>query len=191
MPADPVQITQLLLEWRNGRKAALHELTPIVYAELHRLAGGYMRSQRPDHPLQPTALVNEAYLRLLGQENRDWQNRVHFLATAAQAMRQVLVDFARKSKAAKRDFGYQVTLDDAVGGQGHSLESVIALNDSLDRLAVIDPRRARAIELRYFGGLSLEETAEAIGTTVATARRDLALGQAWLRGDLTRRAPAE
>lgn len=187
MAADPAQITQLLLDWRNGREAALAELTPIVYHELHRLAGAYMRGQRPDHPLQPTALVNEAYVRLLGHASPEWQNRVHFLASAAQIMRRILVDFARKKKAAKRDFGRQVTFEDAIAGARSSPEDVIALNDSLDRLAEMDARRAKAIELRYFGGLSLEEAAEALGTTVATVRRDVALGQAWLRGDLTRK----
>jgi len=184
-------VTRLLLDWRNGREAALSELTPIIYDELHRLAGAYMRRQRPDHPLQPTALVNEAYLRLLGHEAPALQNRVHFMATAAQIMRQVLVDFARKKQAAKRDFGHRVTLDDAIPGRRDSQENLIALNDSLERLAKIDPRRAKAIELRYFGGLSLEETAEAIGSTVATVRRDVALGQAWLRGELSRKATAE
>src|SRR5262249_31757877 len=144
MPPGSAQITQLLLDWRNGRKAAIEELTPIVYQELHRLAGAFMRGQCPNHPLQPPALVNEAYLRLLGQDSPDWQNRVHFLATAARIMRQVLVDFARRKNAAKRDFGCQVTMDDAIAGRSNSPEDVIALNGSLDRLAEMDPRRARA-----------------------------------------------
>ena len=188
MQRDPSEITRLLLEWRNGRNEALAELTPVIYHELHRLADSCMRRQPPGHPLQPTELINEAYLRLLGNQPQQWQNRAHFVATAAQIMRQVLVDFARKKHTAKRDFGRQVTLDEKISGNDSHTEDVIALHDSLNRLAAVDARRARAIELRYFGGLSLEETAEAMALTVATVRRDVALGQAWLRGELTRKA---
>ena len=190
MQGDPSQVTRLLQDWRNGRQDALEQLAPIIHRELHRLASSYMRGQRVDHPLQPTALVNEAYIRLLGHEPPDWRDRAHFLATAAHIMRHVLVDFARRKGAAKRDFGRQVTWDDSIQGPRNSPEDVIALNDSLDRLAEMDPRRAKAIELRFFGGLSLEETAEAMASTVATVRRDVALGCAWLRGELTRKANA-
>jgi RNA polymerase sigma factor (TIGR02999 family) len=175
------EVTRLLVEWRQGRREALDELTPIVYRELHRLAGGYMRRQGAGHPLQPTALVNEAYVRLLGAETPDWQNRAHFMAAAARIMRQILVDFARRKSAAKRDFGRQVTLDDHVAGTEGARVEVILLNDALEKLAQADERKARVIELRYFGGLSLEETAEAMGLTVPTVRRDAALAQAWLR----------
>jgi RNA polymerase sigma factor (TIGR02999 family) len=177
-------VTQLLQDWRAGSAAALDELTPLIYQELRRIAALYLRKEARGHALQPTALVNEAYLRILKEKTPDWQNRAHFLAVAAQLMRQILVDGARRRRAAKRDFGQQVTLYDHVAEAKDSPVDLIALNDALDRLAARDPRKARAIELRYFGGLDLQETAEAMGLTVATVRRDVALAQTWLRQEL-------
>lgn len=178
------RVTQLLLDWRGGRREALEELTPLVYQELRRVAANYLRKEAAGHVLQPTALVNEAYIKMMGVKTPEWQNRAHFLAVAAQMMRQILVDHARHQRAAKRDFGQQVTLDERAAFTDDSRVDMIALNDALDRLAARDPRKARVIELRYFGGLDLGETAEAMGLTVATVRRDVALGQTWLRREL-------
>jgi RNA polymerase sigma factor (TIGR02999 family) len=178
------RVTQLLADWRAGRQEALNELTPLIYAELRRVAANYLRKEVPGHILTPTALVNEAYLKMIGREMPEWRNRSHFLAVAAQMMRQILVDYARQNRAAKRDFGRQVTLDEQAAMTTDGQVDLIGLNDALERLASWDARKARAIELRYFAGLDLEETAEVMGLTVATVRRDVALGQTFLRQEL-------
>jgi len=183
-PSELSHVTRLLQEWKGGRREALNELAPMVDRELRRVAAAYLRRERKGHSLQPTALVNEAYLRLIGSDPLDWQNRAHFMAAAARAMRQILVDFARKKRAAKRDFGQRVTLDAQLAGTENTQLEVILLSDALDRLAAVDARKAQVIELRYFGGLSLEETAEALHLTVATVRRDVALAQALLREEM-------
>src|SRR5216110_2527989 len=154
-------ITQLLRSWGEGSEEALERLTPFVYQELHRLAHHYMRQEKPGHTLQTTALVNEAYLRLVDQKYVHWKNRVHFFALSAQLMRRILVDHARKRKYAKRGGdAQQVSLDEAMIVSRERGADLIALDDALEKLAAIDPRKSKVVELRFFGGLSVEETAE-------------------------------
>lgn len=180
MPATH-DITQLLLEWRNGNQAALEQLTPLVYAELRRLAARYLRRERQGHSLQATALVHEAYLHLIGQQNIDWQNRAHFIGVAARLMRQILVDHARAHAAAKRGKGAEnLPLDEAQAAAQKITPDVIALDEALHALAKFDERKSRMIELRYFGGLEMEEIAEVTGLSIATIRRDLRMAEAWL-----------
>jgi RNA polymerase sigma factor (TIGR02999 family) len=177
---DPGSVTGLLLAWREGDDAALEQLVPLVHQELHRIARGCMRGERTGHSLQATALVNEAYLRLIGAQQVDWQNRVHFLAVSARLMRRILVDFARKKKYQKRGGGAQdVTLDEAliVVEPGRDL---LALDEALDALAKMDERKAKVVEMRYFGGLTVEETAIALGVSPDTVMRDWRLAKAWL-----------
>lgn len=177
----PHDVTGLLLDWRNGDHQALEKLTPLVYGELRRLAARYLRREREGHTLQTTALVNEAYLQLIGQKERDWQNRAHFLAIASHLMRNILVDHARAHAAAKRGGGEQaLQLDEAVKVPGKAAPDVLALDDALKDLARHDERKSRIIELRYFGGLSLDEIAEVTGLSVATLRRELRMAEAWL-----------
>jgi RNA polymerase sigma factor (TIGR02999 family) len=179
------QITQLLTRWRKGDAAAFEELTPLVYDELRELAGAYMRRERPDHTLQPTALVHEAYLRLAGVRSARFENRVHFYGAAARAMRRILVDHARQRGAAKRGHGLDpVSLDDvAVAGIDLRLD-LVSLDRTLDRLAAIAPEPARVVELRYFGGLSVQETAAFLGIAPATVKRRWAFARAWLHREL-------
>lgn len=179
--------TGILLAWRAGDEAALATLTSLVYDELHRLARYYMARERPGHTLQATALVNEAYLKLVDASRVRWQNRAHFMAVAAQTMRRILVDLARKRRGQKRGGGARpVTLHEAllVGGQPGS--DLVALDDALEGLAKLDPRKSRVVELRFFGGLSLEETAEALGVSTDTVGRDWSAARAWLLRELTR-----
>ena len=174
-------VTQLLREWRNGDLQALEKLTTLVYDELRRLAARYLRRERPDHTLQATALVNEAYLQLIGQQQMDWKNRAHFIGVAAHLMRNILVDHARAHASAKQRRGEQaLPLNEAIGIPGKTAPDVIALDDALKDLARIDERKSRIIELRYFGGLSMEETAEVTGLSIATIRRELRMAEAWL-----------
>src|SRR5262245_22016089 len=174
-------VTRLLREWRSGDQQALEQLTALVYDELRRLAAHYIRRERPDHTLQATALINEAYLRLIGQQQNDWQNRAHFIGVAAHLMRNILVDHTRARAAAKRGRGAkELPLDEAIGVPGKTAPDIIALDDALKDLAKRDERKSRIIELRYFGGLSMEETAEVIGLSVATARREMRMAEAWL-----------
>ena len=180
---DSQEITRLLLDWQNGRKAALDELTPLVYQELHRLAASYLRHDRPDHTLQPTALIHEAYLRMVHQDMPDWKSRTHFFGVAAHIMRQILVDHARKFRAAKRGGGKKEQLSTIISDE--KVTDVLLLNDALSRLSSIDPRKCEVIELRYFGGLNIEETAEALGISVATVGRDLRMAEAWLHRELS------
>src|SRR4051812_26886700 len=156
------QVTRLLIDWRKGNKAALDQLTPLVYSELHKLADSYLRNERGAATLQPTALVHEAYLRLVAQDLPDWESRSHFFGVAAQLMRQVLVDHARKNRSAKRGGGAErVSLDEAIPLSSDPNVSVIDLDDALTALAAVDARKVRVLELRFFGGLSVEETAQA------------------------------
>ena len=181
MASSPHQVTQLLLDWRNGDQEALEKLTPLLYGELRRLAESYLRRERPNHTLQATALVNEAFLQLLGNNPVDWQNRAHFFGIAARLMRQILVDHARAHSARKRGSGQDaLPLDDAIEVPGTRASDVVALDDALQDLAAFDDRKSRIIELRYFGGLSIEETAEVAGISVATVRRELRMAEAWL-----------
>ena len=178
-------ITQLLIDWSKGDQAALERLMPLVYSELRRLASNYLRRERGEHTLQPTALVNEAYLKLVDQRNAKWQNRAHFFGISAQLMRRILVDHARQHQAVKR------------GGSGQrrvsitSVEKIakpevdlLALNEALDELAKMDPQQSRIVELKFFGGLSIDEIAEVLGIGHATVERDWKMARAWLRRQL-------
>jgi RNA polymerase sigma-70 factor (ECF subfamily) len=173
-------LTRLLLDWKNGNKAALDELTPVVYQELRRLANSYLRKERPDHTLQPTALIHEAYMRLIDQNTPDFQSRAHFFGVAAQLMRQILVDHARAHRAAKRGHGQKVELNEALAYSSEKSEDLVALDDALKELEKFDERKCRVIELRFFGGLSIEEIGQALGISVATVGRELRMAQAWL-----------
>jgi RNA polymerase sigma factor (TIGR02999 family) len=177
-------VTALLFAWRGGDERALEQLLPLVHGELHRIARGCMKGERAGHSLQATALVNEAYLRLIGAQQVDWQNRVHFLAVSARLMRRILVDFARSKKYQKRGGGAQaVTLDEAlvVSEPGRDL---VALDEALDALAKMDERKAKVVEMRFFGGLSVEETAAALSVSADTVMRDWRLAKAWLLREL-------
>ena len=184
MPDVRQQVTALIAEVRLGRKDALDRLMPLVYPELRRVAGNQMRAERAGHTLQPTALVHEAFLRLVDQSRADWQSRAHFFAAAAQLMRHLLVDYARRRGAAKR--GVRVTLDEQVfqHGDADQTEEILAVDQVLERLAALDPRQARVVELRYFGGLSVEETAEALGIAPRTVKLDWATAKAWMKVQL-------
>lgn len=176
-------VTQLLLDWNNGDKAALDKLIPAVYKELRRVAAHYLRGERSGHTLQPTALVHEAYLRLINQTQVTWQNRVHFFGAAAQIMRRILVDHARERNAAKRGGGaYKLTLDEALAPSfGPPDVDLIGLDHALEELAALDTQQGRVVELRFFGGLSIEETAEVLGISAATVKRDWTTAKLWLR----------
>ena len=176
-------VSQLLIAWGRGEPAALAQLTPRVYRELHKLARAYLRRGRPNQTLQPTALINEAYLRLLDQsEPVQWENRAHFYGIAARLMRMILVDHARARDAAKRGgAGAAVTLDECRAVSPGRAPDVLEIDEALDRLAAVDERKAKVIELRYFGGMDREEVAAALGLTLSTVKRDLRLGEAWLR----------
>ena len=178
--------TELLHAWGEGDTTALDKLTPLVHKELHRLARHYMRGERPDHTLQATALVNEAYLRLIDWKNARWQNRAYFAAVAAQLMRRILVDHARSRHYAKRGGGAQrVSLNDVVLVSEKRAPEVIALDDALRRLDAIDPRKGQVVELRFFGGLSVKETAEVLKVSPQTVLRDWDLAKAWLHREIS------
>ncbi|HLH38783.1 MAG TPA: sigma-70 family RNA polymerase sigma factor [Bryobacteraceae bacterium] len=177
----PTEVTQLLRDWRNGDKAALDRMTPILYEELRRLARHFLSSERPDHTLQPTALVHEAYLRLVDQHAVDWQNRAHFLGVAASMMRRVLINHARANQAAKREgFSKAIGLEDALGVFTNPRVDVLELNSALQQLTELDPQQGRVVELRYFGGLTIEETAEVMGISPATVKREWGTAKLWL-----------
>ena len=181
---EPGSVTALLFAWRGGDDGALEQLVPLVHEELHRIARGCMKGERAGHSLQATALVNEAYLRLMGAQQVDWQNRVHFLAVSARLMRRILVDFARSKKYQKRGGGAEpVTLDEGlvVSEPGRDL---VALDEALDALAKMDERKSKVVEMRFFGGLSVEETAAALGVSPDTVMRDWRLAKAWLLREL-------
>lgn len=175
------QVTPLLKQWQEGNEGALEALMPLVYNELKRLAGSYLRQERRDHTLQSAALVNEAYLRLIDQTRIQWQNKAHFFGIAAQMMRRILVDHARSHKASKRGAGVPaLALDEAVV-QAHSQSiDLLDLDEALETLAKVDPQQSRIVELRFFGGLSIEDTANVLGISPATVKRDWAAARAWL-----------
>jgi RNA polymerase sigma factor (TIGR02999 family) len=184
-PADPSEVTQLLIDWSHGDRAALEKLTPLVYEELRRLAHRYMEGQRPDHTLQTTALVNEAYLRLADQRRPNFTNRSHFLAVAAKAMRQILVNHAKAAQRQKRGAGAsKVELDEAALVSPEETGAILDLNDALERLATLDSRKAEVVELSYFGGLKQEEIAEVLKVSTVTVRRDWVFAKAWLYAEL-------
>ncbi len=182
MAEEPAnELTQLLFEWKQGNREALDALTPIVYQELRRLAGSYLRRERSDHTLQPTALIHEAYVRLVDQNTPQFQSRAHFFGVASQLMRQILVDHARSHRAAKRGGeGKKVSLENAVVFTEERSEELLALDEALSKLSEFDERKAKAVELRFFGGLSIEEIAQALDISVATVGRELRMAQAWL-----------
>jgi len=184
---SPQEVTQLLLAWSQGDQSALDQLIPLVHAELHRLAHRCMDRERAGHTLQTTALVNEAYLRLIDSSQVRWQNRAHFFAVAAQLMRRILVDFARSRHNLKRGGAAQrVSLDEALLVPQEPDPDLIALDEALNVLAALDPRQARAVELRFFGGLSVEETAEVLQVSPETVHRDWRVAKAWLLRELDR-----
>jgi RNA polymerase sigma-70 factor (ECF subfamily) len=185
--SSPQQVvTNLLVEWKQGNKAAMDLLTPLVYNELRRLAERYLRNERSAATLQPTALVHEAYLRLVAQSMPDWESRAHFFGVAAHLMRQILVDHARKYRSAKRGGGVEkMSIDEIVGLGADKPGDIIALDDALKALAEIDERKSKVIELRFFGGLSVEETAVALGLSAATIGREQRLAEAWLHRELS------
>lgn len=182
-------ITKLLHGWEGGDRAALDALVPVVYKELRRLAHCELRKERPGHTLQSAALVHEAYFRLIGRELPQWEGRTHFFAIAAQLMRQILVDYARRRRASKRGSGaYMLELDDVLSvAQGKDDVDLVAIDDALNTLAEVDPRQCRVVELRFFAGLSLEETSEAMGIATATVQRDWTAARAWLHREISRR----
>ena len=185
---DNSDITQLLIAWSDGRREALDDLMPMVYADLRRVAAGYMRREAVGHALQPTALVHEAYVRLVDQKQVKWRNRAHFFGVAAGLMRRILVDHARRRRADKRGGGWErVTLagDEAATDSRKEID-VLSLHEALERLAEFDPQQERIVELRYFGGLTIEETAEVVGISAATVVREWTIAKAWLRADLSR-----
>jgi RNA polymerase sigma-70 factor (ECF subfamily) len=182
---SPQEVTQLLAHWSNGDDAALAELTPLIYEELRRLAHHFMDGQRSDHTLQTTALVNEAYLRLADQTNPSWQNRAHFFAVAARAMRQILVNYAKSYGTQKRGGGaLKVELDEAAIVSPQQAREIVDLHEALERLATLDSRKAEVVELKYFGGLNYDEMAEVLKISRITVRRDWEFAKAWLYTEL-------
>lgn len=179
-------VTRLLIDWKNGDPGAIELLTPIVYDELRRLARHYLRDERAADTLQPTALVNEAYLRLVAQDMPDWECRSHFFGVAAHLMRQILVDHARQHRCDKRGGGMPAaSLDEALGFAAAKSNDILALDDALSALATVDERKCKVIELRYFSGLSIEETARALDLSVATIGREQRMAEAWLHRELS------
>jgi len=179
------EITRLLQGWSEGDEQAMERLTPLLYKELHRIAHRYMRQERPCHTLQTTALINEAYLRLIGWKNVQWQNRAQFFGVSAQLMRKILVDFARSRNYAKRGGGARVISieEEPAIAQGRA-QDILVLDDALQRLASFDPRKSRIVELRFFGGLSLEETADILKVSSRTIRREWELAKVWLAREM-------
>jgi len=185
--ANQENITQLLIELSGSNRETLDDLLPLVYDELKRMASGYLRRERVDHTLQPTALVNEAYLKLIDQTRVSWQNRAHFFGVAAQVMRRLLIDHARSHNAEKRFGGLEkLQLDENIDKAIEMSDELIALDDALTNLAKVDAPMAKLVELRYFGGLTFEETAEVLGVSVITAKRHWKLARAWLYGQLNK-----
>ena len=185
MSSPPGDVTRLLVAWSKGDRDALEDLIPVVYGELRRIAARYFRHERPGHTLQPTVLVHEAYLKLVDQDHARWQNRAQFFGVAAQLMRRILVDHARTHRAAKRGGGMTpVTLVDVAGASPPRGVDVIALDEALTRLTSLYPEQGRLVELRYFGGLTIEETGEAMDTSPATVKRQWTVARAWLLRDL-------
>jgi RNA polymerase sigma factor (TIGR02999 family) len=189
MASAPGAVTQLLVAWTDGNRAALEALIPVVYPELRRIAGRYLRRERVGHTLQPTALVHEAYVKLIDQDRAHWHNRAQFFGVAAQLMRRILVDHAREHAAAKRGGGTRpVTLVDAMAASPERGIDVLALDEALARLTARYPEQGRLVELRYFGGLTIEETADVLGQSPATVKRQWAVARAWLLANLDQQA---
>jgi RNA polymerase sigma-70 factor, ECF subfamily len=178
------EVTVLLQQMRSGDSGAADKLIPLVVDELRRLARLQLRNERPGHTLQPTALVNEAYLRLVGDQARDWQNRAHFIGVSVSVMRRILIDHARRKRALKRGFEDQVDVEDYAGLSYEQADELMALNIALDQLEKMSSRQRQVVELRYFGGLSTEETAEVLKVSPITVKRDWVVARAWLKGQL-------
>ena len=191
MPQSPHNVTQLLLGWSHGDKEALDKLVPLVYDELRRQASRYLRRERAGHTLQTTALIHEAYVRLVDQRNVHWQNRAHFFGIAAQLMRRILVDHARGKKRDKRGGSdVRVSLGEAMAVAKAQELDIVALDEALDRLAQIDEQQSRIVELRFFSGLSVPETAEVLGISPATVKRDWSMAKAWLHREISNDEPS-
>jgi RNA polymerase sigma factor (TIGR02999 family) len=184
--ADTHEITRLLLQWSQGDASALDRLTPLVYQELHALASGYMRRERSGHTLQATALIDEAYVRLIKGSQPAWESRQHFFAFAARLMRQILVDYARKHSSAKRSDAGHVPLTEVVLIARERSDELLALDEALGKLTEMDARKGRMLEMRYFAGMGVAEAAGALGISLATARRDLRMAEAWVRREISR-----
>lgn len=187
MAVDEQDVTGLLRQWSGGNQQALGKLLPIIYAELRQVAHKYLYHEHQEQTLQTTALVHEAYLKLIDQRSVSWQNRAHFFAIAAQAMRRILIDNARKRSAAKRE-GLKISLDDVAIISTERAEHLLALDEALQRLEQMDPQQSKIVELRYFGGLTIEETAEAMDLSPATVKREWAMARAWLYSSLSTQA---
>ncbi|HSU32269.1 MAG TPA: sigma-70 family RNA polymerase sigma factor [Bryobacteraceae bacterium] len=188
MSASPQEVTSLLIRWREGDRAALDQLTPLIYDELRRLARSYLRRERPDHTLNGTALVHEAYLRLVDQRNVEWHSRSHFFALAAESIRRILVDHARARVAAKRGgANVKLSLDEALAPADEKDLDMLALDDALKALASADPQQSRIVELRYFAGLTIEETADVLGISPATVKREWTTAKAFLKREMLRK----
>ena len=184
--SSPHDVTQLLLDWSNGDAESLNKLLPIVYQELRRLASHYIQQERPDHTLQATALVHEAYLKLIDTKDVRWQNRAHFFGVMAKVMRHILVDLARRRRAEKRGGGNKVPLDEAIELPGVKEDvNMVALDEALTRLAENDEQQSQIVELRYFAGLTIAETAEVLGISPATVKRDWEMARAWLHLEIS------
>jgi RNA polymerase sigma factor (TIGR02999 family) len=187
---EPLGVTQLLLDWNQGNPAALDRLLPMIQSALHDIARGHLRHEQADHSLEPSALVNELYLRLIDQERVSWRDRAHFFGVSAQIMRRILVDHARRKQSAKRG-GHltRITLSDALGTPEDNQVDLVFLDDVLTRLGEIFPQQSRVVELRFFAGLTVEETAEALGISTATVSREWTMAKAWLRRAMTQNRP--
>lgn len=189
MDPPPHEVTQLLAAWNDGDQVARDQLMSVVYQELHRLAHHYMKRESPGHTLQTSALVNEAFLRLVDQRDVQWHNRSHFFGIAAQMMRRILVDYARQRRYAKRGGGdHPISLDDALIVSDQRSAEVVNVHEALERLAEFDGRKSQIVELRFFGGLSIEETAEVLAVSPGTVMRDWTLAKAWLRREMSNNA---
>ncbi len=178
------EVTELLQRWSGGDANALEELTPVIYAELHRIAKSYMRRERENHTLQTSALVNEAYVRLIDWKTAKWENRAHFFGVSAQLMRRILVDFARKRPKVNEEIARHVSLEEAFTVTAEKDADLVALDEALNELATFDERKAKIVELKFFGGLSVEETAEVLGISEITVKRHWRMAKAWLYGQL-------
>jgi len=190
--ALPSDVTKLLKDWSRGDEDALGELAPLVYQDLHQRARNYLRHERPDHTLQPTALIHEAYLKLASESSAEWDGRAHFLAVASRVMRQILVDHARRHRAGKRGSGAgKVSLDDALVPAHSESADLMALDEALDKLAAFDERKCRIVEMRYFGGCTVEETAQALGIAGITVMREMRVAEAWLRRTMRGESPTD
>lgn len=186
MPSDAENVNRLLVDWSDGNQEALEELLPLIYKELRRLAHNFLYREREGHTLQTTALVHEAYLKLIDQKDARWQNRAHFFAIAAQAMRRILIDSARRHTAEKRGGAQEkLSLDEAPDLSREPDANLLALDEALTRLQEIDPQQSRIVELRYFGGLTIEETAEVTKVSIATVKREWTMARAWLHQELS------